>query len=353
MATQTTVVPLADGWPGTVQTLEKMAELIRAARFNPEVRAEAARICREAGVKGHDFDGEIKALFEHCRDDIVYRNDPVGVELLQDAQRAKQYGIGDCDDKTIALCSYLGCLGHTTQLVPFADGDTAGHVFCSVINKAGEWIPLDPTWEGATVGWEADYGRTWSYPIFEDAQEGIGMHYGVEQTQGNRGLGEIDPFSFDVGPGFTSGPTFLPTPTPVFNPNYDPYEGLDVNASGGLVVNTNPNNPLNAPQQQPTYNPAPQQSQSIAPLVAADIAAGLKAITSIFGNPQTVQAQNPQAPYYPTYNNSVNPALNPGVTANLNSQGLGLNVNSTLLWVGGFVVALVLLPKIIGSARGK
>lgn len=343
MATQTTVETLADGWPGTVQTLERMAQLIRAARFDPECRAKAAQICRDAGVKGHDFDGEIKALFEDARDNLTYRNDPVGVELVQDAKRSYQYGIGDCDDKVIRLCSHLACLGHTTQLVPFADGDTAGHVFCSVFNKAGEWTPLDPTWEGATVGWEADYGRTWSYPIFDDVQEGIGMHYGVERTQGKRGLADFDPFSFSSGSS---------SPSPIdYTFGLDPGVVVGDANQYGQIPSSPQYNP--APQQTyPTTQPQAQQQQSIAPLVAADIAAGLKAITSIFGNPQTVQAQNPQAPYYPTYNN--NPAaINPGVTANLNQKGLGLNVNSTLLWAGGLVLALVLLPKIIGSARGR
>jgi hypothetical protein len=191
-------------------------------------------------------------------------------------------------------------------------------------------LPLDPTWEGATVGWEADYGRSWFYPIFEeDDQKGIAMHYGVEQ--GRRGFGDSDPFSFtEVSP--------IPD-------TFDLGTGTgDANQYGQVIQQ-----PTYSPTVQPTYNPQTPdtQQQSVAPLIAADVAGGLKVLESIFGNPASVAAQNQRpvtAPYYSTVPTTTQNQA--GVSVGLNNQGgLSLNVGSILLWGGVAIFGVMLISK--------
>lgn len=337
-----TLETLPDGWPGIVLTLQRAAALVRAARLDPECREKAAAICRDAGIKGHDFDGEIKALFEHCRDNITYRNDPFNCELIQDWKRSEQYGIGDCDDKTIALCSYLAALGHWPGFIVFAEpnADRATHIFAEVQNNAGR-VSLDPTVETALVGWEPDWGNTWSFPIFDLDTEGMGgMHYGSHHNNRARGMGDF----FDFGsftPSYVAPPND-PVTVPPFNPNYDPYEGLDTNAAGQLVIN--PNAP-GAPQQ--TQPPLSTTNVSQWPqLIAADVAAGLKTIQSIWGNPATTAAQNPVVaqPYYQPVNQA-----GAGVNATLGANGLNVGVNSGLLWIGGALLAVFFITKMMSK----
>lgn len=121
--------------------------------------AAAARILRDAGVRGHDYVGEVRALFMFVRDRVRYTRDPVGVELLQTPTRVLRERVGDCDDKSILLAALLRAVGHPARVAfraiaanPFFPGQFS-HVY--VIARVGQReIPLDPTPPKARMGWE-------------------------------------------------------------------------------------------------------------------------------------------------------------------------------------------------------
>ena len=146
--------PIPRGERGTLQSLRLMAHFCRRDAQSEELRQIAQ--CIIGDVAGHDFQGEIRALFYFVRDQIKYRKDPIEVERVQDALRTIQIGSGDCDDKIVLLVSLLAVCGHRGRFA--VSGPRAGkwtHVYCEVATRNG-WLPLDPTPEGAAAGWEQD-----------------------------------------------------------------------------------------------------------------------------------------------------------------------------------------------------
>lgn len=165
-------LPLLAGIPGTYQTLEHMAALVKRDSHDMEIRNVALQIVQGCG--GHQFGCEITNLFEFVRDHITYRRDPVGQERVQDAKRTLfVFRTGDCDDKVVLLASLLGSLGHRSRFVVlgYSPGNFA-HVYLEVETRRG-WIPLDPTPERATAGWEASGVLRKTYEIFETQRNGL------------------------------------------------------------------------------------------------------------------------------------------------------------------------------------
>jgi transglutaminase-like putative cysteine protease len=157
--------PLLEGKAGTIQTLDKMAALVRRDSRNPRVHEAALQIVRN--VRGHDFEGEIRALFEFVRDSIRYRKDPINSERVQDTERTiYKFKAGDCDDKSVALASLLGSLGHRSRFrVLGFSARNFSHVYLEVLTQRG-WVTLDPTPEKAAMGWEAQAPIRQSFEIF-------------------------------------------------------------------------------------------------------------------------------------------------------------------------------------------
>lgn len=159
---------LLDGLPGVNQTLEQMAALVRRDAGDLLLREYAIRLTEDC--EGHNFRCEIRKLFEHCRDNIIYRRDPVQVERVQDARRTLfTFGHGDCDDKVVCLASLLATLGHRTRFKVL--GNSPGnytHVYLEVHTRRG-WVALDPTPETVPAGWEAR-GHAATYEIFHDSE---------------------------------------------------------------------------------------------------------------------------------------------------------------------------------------
>lgn len=149
------------GAEGTRVTLQLMRQLAAAGGADPVVIDAATRIVRAAGVAGHDALGEIKALFEFCRDQVRYTRDPVGVELLQTPTRILRTRSGDCDDKSTLLAALLRAIGHPARVAfraiaanPLFPG-AYSHVYV-VVTHGGKKIALDPTPPRSRVGWEFD-----------------------------------------------------------------------------------------------------------------------------------------------------------------------------------------------------
>jgi len=156
--------PLQDGLMGVHQTLGRMAALVRKDAQSLVLRDKAIQIIQHCG--GHEFNCEIDALFRFCRDQIVYRRDPVEQERVADCERTLASGVADCDDKCVCLATLLATVGHKTRFKVL--GQRRGnysHVYLEVQRKDGSWLPLDPTPEQAHAGWEAR-GHAATYEIF-------------------------------------------------------------------------------------------------------------------------------------------------------------------------------------------
>ena len=155
------LVQLQNGAPGTRQTLEMMAALIRQGRESVKVREMAKTLV--AGLKQKDYLGEIAAAHAFVRDRMRYTRDIRTVETLHTAERLLDDRQGDCDDKSVLVAALLESIGHTTRLV--AIGPRRGvfaHVYAQVQHPKtpGAWITLETTepWPvGAAAKWKTGH----------------------------------------------------------------------------------------------------------------------------------------------------------------------------------------------------
>lgn len=141
-----------------------MAAFVRRDKDDLGLRNFALQLV--APVQGHDFTSEMQALFAYVRDRITYRRAPVGTQLVADARRTLQMGVGDCAMKSVLLATLLATLGHPSRFVVLSyDGEDYQHVFIEAsIN--GHWVALDPTNEQARLGWAQNAAGVAVYPIF-------------------------------------------------------------------------------------------------------------------------------------------------------------------------------------------
>jgi hypothetical protein len=120
------------------------------------VRLKAVQILNEAGVKGHDEIGELKAITKWVQNNAVYRKDPFGVEFFFTARRQirdieKGIHSGDCDDFVILGGALLGSLGYPVgALIVDSNNDgTFNHVmlvtktFSPTRQFKNDWIPIE------------------------------------------------------------------------------------------------------------------------------------------------------------------------------------------------------------------
>jgi transglutaminase-like putative cysteine protease len=147
---------LPPGRRGTAETLRTMRSLAQAGARDVTVREAAVKIVRAAGVVGHDFTGELRALFEYVRDSIRFTRDTSGVELLQGARYTLEHGFGDCDDKATLLAALLGSIGNRAGLAFRAiatGGPGFSHVY-PVVLVGGRTLALDATYTDTALGSE-------------------------------------------------------------------------------------------------------------------------------------------------------------------------------------------------------
>ena len=128
-----------------------MRDLIRAGRKHPDVRAKALSLVN--GFPQKAYAREIRAIFNFVKNNIRYVRDTRGIELLHQPDKLLQIEQGDCDDKTILLCSLLESIGHPTRIEAIAQTNplSFGHVFCAT-KLGNNWLPLDAT-EPRAPGW--------------------------------------------------------------------------------------------------------------------------------------------------------------------------------------------------------
>lgn len=143
---------IADGDPGTFETLRVMRAMIDQYKVDPRIREAAMSVAFL--TPAHDEIAEIEAIYSMVRDNVRYTKDIVGVETLATPDKTLALRYGDCDDMVVLLGSLLESVGYPTKMVVEAYDANGGyeHVYLLACLN-GEWIPLDPT-EMVAAGWQ-------------------------------------------------------------------------------------------------------------------------------------------------------------------------------------------------------
>lgn len=129
---------------GVRATLAVMADLVRAYRINPIIRAHAESIIFFVPEK--NARAEIISVFEWVRDNVRYTQDVNGVETIKTPDAALESLQGDCDDQATLTAALLESIGYACRLVAVC-GDRPGeysHVF-SEVDLGGYWFALETT----------------------------------------------------------------------------------------------------------------------------------------------------------------------------------------------------------------
>lgn len=166
---------LAAGEQGTLDTVRRIADLIREGRASALVRTVAEDVLEEAGVAPRDHVGEAEALFEFVRGHLVFRNDPIGVEMLTTADSLLvDHNQADCDEFVILLGSLLEAVGrHVRIKVVRAHRSLPWqHVYLEV-RVHGMWVPADATNAHEPLGWEVTHGDARTFLVTD--RPGVGF----------------------------------------------------------------------------------------------------------------------------------------------------------------------------------
>ena len=153
--TSAQVRSIGNGFAGTAQTLRYMRNFARDAIRDPNqfIRLHTIDVLRASGVEPRQYGQEVRACQRFVRDQIVYVQDPVDVELVQTPLKTLEIGYGDCDDKSTLLAAMLESIGHPCKFaaVGFNGGDFS-HVL--VQTKIGDvWVWCETILAGIEAGW--------------------------------------------------------------------------------------------------------------------------------------------------------------------------------------------------------
>lgn len=181
MNASVSVIP--DGDAGTAATIAAMWRLIGQGKKSAFVREVAVGIVREARVRAHDRQGEMRALFQWALRNIRFTSDIRGCETLHSADEILRLQSGDCDDFTVLLLSLAEALGAEGRIVTISSlpPDDSGappeftHVYPEVF-AAGRWIALDAARSHPAFGKQprwATRAQCWEDP----AEDAAGVEY--------------------------------------------------------------------------------------------------------------------------------------------------------------------------------
>lgn len=139
-----------NGHPDTLRAMVAAAQGPRGER-SMFVRSVTERVVGQ--VQPKDYLGEILAIMHWVTESVRYKNDPLHVEMIKDAQRLMEeiqtqgYGIGDCDDSATLIATMCLQVGRVAEFVVagFGEAGQYSHVFARVKEpRSGAWIVGDP-----------------------------------------------------------------------------------------------------------------------------------------------------------------------------------------------------------------
>jgi len=193
-----------------------LKELIEDGLRDEYVRQKAVSIVNQAGVKGHDELGEIRAIVKWVQNNVVYRKDPLDVEYFMTARRIlKDVELGrsaaDCDDFVIVAGALLGSIGYPSGAL-IVDSNADGvfnHVMLITRTTSpskqfgAKWIPCELIFPSFKLGRSVKISQV--YPLVADAsttrvpvmkQQIAGLSGGPTTSFGSNssaGLGALTP----------------------------------------------------------------------------------------------------------------------------------------------------------------
>jgi len=184
-----------------------LTDLIEDGMRDEKVRVKAVQILNEAGVKGHDEIGELKAITKWVQTNAVYRKDPFGVEFFFTARRQirdieKGIHSGDCDDFVILGGALLGALGYPVGAL-IVDSNNDGvfnHVmlvtktFSPTRQFGDNWIPIELIYPQFKLGESVPMSKV--YPLMANVDTGRAsvtskIISGVKGLMGAHPIGQI------------------------------------------------------------------------------------------------------------------------------------------------------------------
>lgn len=138
---------------GPEHTIVEMRKAVMGPRGEGSVVVHNAVSSLIRKLQPKDYLSEILAVRHFVAEKVRYKNDPVGVEYVQDPQRMlediAQHGstTGDCDDGSTLMAAMTRCLGRETEWITVGFGPPGkySHVFTRAREpKSKQWIVLDP-----------------------------------------------------------------------------------------------------------------------------------------------------------------------------------------------------------------
>lgn len=150
-------------------TVAKMQEIAGSqyGSKSPKIRAAAINIIRQANVAEKDYYGQIVAIHEWIKRNILYVKDPVGQETLSYPEELLfNTRAGDCDDMVVLEMALLASVGiKSFPVVMGVNPQVYSHVYLKAIVPPGKHrmanrvIPLDPIMKNWKAGRQAPKSR--------------------------------------------------------------------------------------------------------------------------------------------------------------------------------------------------
>lgn len=144
---------IPDGVAGTRATLKIMSRLVKQFKVDPGLNLFAGDLLGSMGVPQYDEAGEVRALQAFVRDAITYRKDIFDVETVRDPIVTLEHRFGDCDDKSVLLCTLAATMGYETAFIAIGfDGEYFSHVM-GCVRLGTRWVPCETIKPGVGAGW--------------------------------------------------------------------------------------------------------------------------------------------------------------------------------------------------------
>jgi len=132
------------GDKGTFDTVVQMGKLVDFGRKDMRVHSAAADITRHLNWENPKV--IVRALWRWVTDNITYRLDPEGVELVRSCEVTLAQRVGDCDCQSVLLASLIAASVPDVPLSFIVCRTQEGGPFAHILTAAlfdGEWVPLE------------------------------------------------------------------------------------------------------------------------------------------------------------------------------------------------------------------
>ena len=148
-------------YPGTVETIKRMHELVKLAVQDRRLVELAQRIA--SPMPRRDYLSEVQAVLAYCQTELRYVRDPYHPEGLERLQYPPSllfesgFRSGDCDDLAMCFSSLCAALGNPWAFRTVGSDPLFPRRFRHVVSLVHldqhGWLPADPSFE-KPLGWE-------------------------------------------------------------------------------------------------------------------------------------------------------------------------------------------------------